>query len=329
MPKKRKLLIAVFIIFCIPLILIAYLYLFLPYSDYPQFDTTNSNELIERGAYLANHVAVCVDCHSTRDWRYYAGPIRPGTEGMGGERFDRGLGFPGVFVSKNITPAGIGDWSDRELARSIVTGVSRDGRPFFPVMPYPAYANLSVADLTALVAYIRTLKPIPNEVPAAEVDFPMNFILRTIPGPARPASVDPADTVAYGEYLTTIGGCAECHTPANKGTKLPGMYLAGGFAFPFPDGSVVRSSNITPDDATGIGKWSREQFIARFKSSDTPAARLIRVKPGEMNTYMPWIMYAGMSAADLGAIYDYLRTIPAVSNPVEKFTPATAESESP
>ncbi len=318
--KKIVLGILIFVLVAVAGLLV-YLYTALPYDAYPEFQQNASAESIERGRYLANHVTVCVDCHSVRDWNYYSGPIVPGTEGKGGEVFDQKLGFPGVFVARNITPAGIHDWEDRDLARAITTGVSRDGRPFFPVMPYPAYSRLSKQDLAALVAYLRTLKPIENEVQSSSPDFPMNLILRTIPGPYQPTDVDPDDSVEYGKYLVTIGGCAECHTPQDKGTKLPGMDLAGGFPFPLPDGSIVRSANITPDEATGIGSWDEGNFVQRFKQYAGEGENRKPVKPGEKNTYMPWTMYAGMTESDLKAIYAYLRTVKPVANDVEIFTP--------
>lgn len=300
--------------------LLTYLYTALPYDEYPEFQSDNSVESIERGRYLANHVTVCVDCHSVRDWNYYSGPIAEGTEGQGGEVFDQDLGFPGSFVARNITPAALEDWDDRDLARAITTGVSKDGRPFFPVMPYPAYSRLSTQDLAALVAYIRTLKPIEHRVDASSPDFPMNLILRTIPGPYQPTKVNQEDSVEYGKYLVTIGGCAECHTPQEKGTKLPGMDLAGGFSFPLPDGSIVRSSNITPDEETGIGSWDEGNFVQRFKQYAREGENRLPVKPGEKNTYMPWTMYAGMKESDLKAIYAYLRTVKPVRNEVEIFS---------
>ena len=91
---------------------------------------------LERGTYLANHVYVCVDCHSKRDWTKFSGPLVEGTIGMGGETFDQRYGFPGKFYSRNISPAGIGTWTDGELLRAISTGVSKSGRALFPVMPH-------------------------------------------------------------------------------------------------------------------------------------------------------------------------------------------------
>jgi hypothetical protein len=101
------------------------------------------------------------------------------------------------------------------------------------------------------------------------------------------------------------------------------MDLAGGFEFGFPDGSVVRSANITPDPETGIGGWDRAFFIQRFKLSGAPEAANKPVAPGEYNTVMPWMVYAGMSEEDLGALYDALSTVKPVNHAVERFTPRT------
>lgn len=73
---------------------------------YPKVDPADSLTIdytpdrIERGAYLANHVTVCMDCHSVRDFSEFSGPPAPGTLGAGGDRFDHGMGLPGVFYAK-------------------------------------------------------------------------------------------------------------------------------------------------------------------------------------------------------------------------------------
>jgi hypothetical protein len=122
-------------------------------------------ERVARGEYLANHVTLCVDCHSTRDWNKFSGPMIPGTEGKGGETFDQSMNFPGRFVSKNITPFNLKHWSDGEIYRAITSGVSRDGHPFFPVMPYPYYNKLATEDVYSIIAYLRTLPAIASEPP--------------------------------------------------------------------------------------------------------------------------------------------------------------------
>lgn len=279
---------------------------------------------IERGAYLANHVCVCTDCHSKRDWSSFAGPVQPGTLGMGGERFDASMNFPGTFFARNITPAGVGSWSDGELYRAITSGVSKDGHPFFPVMPYPRYNRLSTEDVYSIIAYLRTLPAIENAVEASDPQFPVNVILRTVPEPAAPMErPDPADELALGAYLTNAAACGECHTRTEKGKKV-GEAFAGGFEFMFPNGSVVRSPNITPSVDGGLGRWTKEEFVQRFRmyADSTYVNPAVDHARGEMQTVMPWLMYAGMTEEDLGAIYTYLRTVAPVAGTIEKWTPA-------
>jgi hypothetical protein len=277
-------------------------------------------ELVARGEYLAKHVAVCLDCHSRRDWQRYSAPALPGTLGGGGEAFTRDMGFPGNLFSMNITPAGIGTWSDGELARAITSGVSRDGRALFPVMPYPNYSHLCAGDLGAIVAFVRTLPVVNTANHESKLDFPMNIIVRTIPRPAEPWPCPSPGTPEYAKYLTTIAGCGECHTEQVRGKHKAGMEFAGGWMFPLPGGGHVTSANITPDPETGIGKWTREEFVARFKAFSSPNAAA-PVSTGGVNTVMPWTMYAGMAVEDLGAIFDYLRVQPAVRNAVDRFHP--------
>ncbi|MFL5728168.1 MAG: c-type cytochrome [Cytophagaceae bacterium] len=291
-------------------------------GEAPVIKVDSSPAQIERGKYLANHVAVCVDCHSQRDWNSFAGPLIPGTEGRGGEEFNEKYGFPGTFFSKNITPAGIGSWTDGEIYRAITSGVSRNGEPFFPVMPYINYNSMDTEDAHAIIAYLRTLKPIENKVPESRPNFPVNFILRTMPKPAQPQKRPGAsDVLAYGKYLTNLAACDGCHTPQEKGKAIEGMYMAGGFEFPLFTGGVVRSANLTSDKETGIGNWSKASFISRFKTYADSSMQHIPAEKGKFNTFMPWIMYSGMSEEDLGAIYTYLQSVPAIKNEVEKFSP--------
>jgi mono/diheme cytochrome c family protein len=287
----------------------------------PNMKVEITPERVERGKYLANHVMVCIDCHSTRDWSKFSGPVVPGTEGKGGEEFDEDMGFPGTFYSRNITPEGIGQWTDGEFFRAITTGVDKNGEPFFPVMPYPYYGKLDKEDIEAVMAYIRTLAPIKNEIPDSSPKFPMSIIMRTIPqNPEFTKRPDTSDIAAYGKYVVTAAGCIECHSQSVKGKHIEGMEFAGGFEFKFPTGEIVRSANITPDNENGIGKWTKDMFIAKFKQFDNLDARKVPVKQGDFNTVMPWTMYAGMTTQDLSAIYTYLRTLKPNSNKVVKFS---------
>jgi mono/diheme cytochrome c family protein len=277
-------------------------------------------ERVARGKYLAEHVTVCTDCHSQRDWTRYAGPVKPDTYGAGGEIWDAAVGFPGRLVSRNITPAGLGAWTDGEIVRAFTEGVSRDGTPLFPLMPYPIYGrHLAQDDVEAIVAYLRTIPPRTLQVADRQLDFPLPLVVRTMPSKATLPAHRPtaSDRVAYGGYLTEIAACAECHTPVDeRRTPLSGRRLAGGQEFPLPNGLVARSANLTPD-ATGIGGWTEATFVEKFKAYADDRAH-VPVAPGGFNTPMPWRSYAGMTREDLGAIFAYLRTVPAVANAVEK-----------
>jgi hypothetical protein len=287
----------------------------------PDISIQSTPAMLERGKYLAHHVAVCIDCHSERDWTKFSGPPKESSYGQGGEIFDQKMGFPGAYYAKNITPAGIGEWTDGEVFRAITSGVSKDGSPLFPIMPHPNYGQTSQEDMYSIIAYLRTLKPIQNKVKKASSDFPMNFIIHLIPQkPNLKPIPSKKDGVAYGKYLITMASCGDCHTKQVKGAKVEGMDYAGGFEFPLPDIGTLRSSNITPDKETGIGGWTKEQFVERFKVYASQNYTPKSVAKGDFNSIMPWTMYADMTEEDLGAIYDYLRTVKPVKNKVIKLS---------
>ena len=101
---------------------------------------------------------------------------------------------------------------------------------------------------------------------------------------------------ADGEYLFHAAGCQACHTQED------GVPLSGGRAFETPYGTFY-SPNITPDQATGIGRWTRDQFIAALRHGTAP----------DGNAYypvFPYTSYRLMNEVDAGAIFDYLQTVP-------------------
>ncbi len=291
-------------------------------GDAPDLTIEATPERLARGEYLATFVTGCLECHSQRDFSKFAGPVNESRLGEGGELFGTEYGFPGNYYSRNITPAGVGDWTDGELFRAITMGVSKDGHALFPIMPYPHYGTMDVEDIYSIIAFLRTLEPIENEPPPSVSNFPMNFIINTLPKP--PAFVtkpSETDLIKYGQYLTNAAICMDCHTQEEKGQYKMEMYMAGGFEFPMPGGTIVRSANITPDKKTGIGTWTEEQFVARFKlyadSTYTPHT----VAPGEFNTVMPWNYYKDIKEEDLKAIFAYLKSIKPIENNVIKFDP--------
>lgn len=286
----------------------------------PDIHVKITPERVQRGEYLANSVWLCMDCHSERDYSLFSGPPKPGTLGAGGDLFDKRFGFPGKFYALNLTPSGIGDWTDGEILRAMTEGVTNDGRALFPVMPYLILGKADTADLYAVIAYLRTLKPVDRTYPPAELDFPMNIIVNLIPKKAdfQPAP-DTANKLEYGKSLAVV--CKECHTIADKGQIIEAMQFQGGRPFPMPTGGTVYSANLTPDHATGIGNWSEEQFIRRFKQYSDSGFVLQSVMPNTFNTIMPWKMFSGMKESDLSAIYAYLQSLKPVDNSIVKFVP--------
>ncbi|HEV2720440.1 MAG TPA: cytochrome C, partial [Thermoanaerobaculia bacterium] len=215
-------------------------------------------ERVARGKYIVEHVSVCLDCHSDH-LLTYSMPVKPGTEGLGGYIFDKKIGFPGVVAAQNITQDpvdGLGKWSDGEIMRAMREGVDRNGNALFPMMPYQLLRDMSDDDAKAVIVYLRTLKPLPNHVPEKKLDFPVNFIVKFIPkplsGPVPPP--DRTNSVAYGKYLATIGGCYECHTPHDAHNALiASQAYTGGWEMAGPWGRNF-TANLTPDPDNYMGR---------------------------------------------------------------------------
>jgi Cytochrome c len=283
---------------------------------------------LARGNYLVKNVADCLNCHSDHLADRYGFPVKPGTEGQGGFAFDAKLGVPGLVCAQNITPdpeTGLGKWSDDEIMRAMREGVDRQGNALFPMMPYAHLREMSDEDAKSVVAYVRTLRPIRHAVPEKKIDFPVNLIVKFTPEPitAPVGAPDPAkDRIAYGRYLTKIGGCYECHTPHDDKQQLDtARAFAGGWEMRGPWGRVV-TANLTPHPETYIGRATREEFISRFRAfASIDAQNAPRAQQGR-NTIMPWLAFAGMTDNDLGAIYDYLKTVKPVANKINSFPDA-------
>ena len=290
---------------------------------------------LARGEYLTLHVADCLTCHSDFVPNQFDLPPKPGTEGQGGIPFDKKLGVPGVVQAQNITPdpeTGLGRWTDGEVIRAIREGVNNKGQALFPQMPYPYFREMSDEDVRSVVAYLRTLKPIRHSIQPRKLDFPVNFLINNAPKPVDGPVTMPEpgkDHLGYGKYLVTVAGCRECHTAHDShGQLLPGRDFAGGWEMLGPWGRVV-SANITPAPENFMGQASRDEFIGRIKSFESLAGERSPIAPKGQNTIMPWLAYSGMTNEDLGAIYDYLKTIPPIKNKVESFPDAPGHKSAP
>jgi mono/diheme cytochrome c family protein len=113
-------------------------------------------DAVKYGAYLAGPLGHCLDCHTPR----VKGIPDMKRAGAGGNDF---RGPWGVSVARNLTPheTGLKGWSDAEIARAIREGVRKDGSRLKPPMAFDWYRNINDDDMKALIAYLRSLKPLP------------------------------------------------------------------------------------------------------------------------------------------------------------------------
>jgi mono/diheme cytochrome c family protein len=258
----------------------------------------NAQSPVERGRYLVDTVMTCHNCHTPKG---PAGDIADKAL-SGGLTFDEP---PFKVTASNITPdqdTGIGKWTDAELKSFMTTGVRPNGIPVVPLMPTGYYKILTPGDLNAVVAYLRTIKPIRNEVAAPVYRAPMEQ--EVFPGAEKPISVaDLKDKVKRGFYLATIAHCMECHTPMDKGRHLfEGRLGTGGMKFPGPWGESV-ARNITSHKTAGIGGWSD----AEIKRAITQG---VRPDGSKLKPPMGYGYYAKMTDDDVDAVVAWLRTVP-------------------
>jgi len=316
----KGLLYLVIAVILIAIVTVSYITLALPDVSAPEnIQIALTPQRIERGKYLANHVSLCMDCHSKRDWSKPIGAIDADKFGAGGDNFDSNDdGLPGNIYVPNITPHNLKNWTDGEILRAITAGERKDGSAIFPIMPWDYFSKMSREDLYSIIAYLRTLKPIvTNPYPKRKLDFPLNILVHTMPQEATLGQIPlQSDTVKYGAYIIRTAVCGGCHSPLKNGKVIPGMDYAGGRDFKI-DGKSYFSANITPDKATGIGNWTREAFVARFKSF-TDSARATHKSPSAFSP-MPWYDYSGMKEVDLKAIYAYLKSIKPVNHKVNNW----------
>lgn len=310
------------------LLFFATIYFFISCNNNDETNNTNTvskqdsvKKMLANGDYLVNHVTRCLTCHSERNFNQFSGPVVPGTEGMGGYEFGKNYYVPGVVYAKNITPDtvnGIGKWTDEQVARAITRGINKDGDTLYSMMPYRHFNQMSKDDVYSIIAYLRTLKPNNNKVPARKLSVRMSGIYPSLASTSLNDNVKPdvLKMVNYGGYMVTSAACMDCHTPMVNGQYVNDKKFAGGVKFDMGT-FVANSANLTPDSATGIGKWSEAMFLDKFKLYRDPGT--YSSNPGKNNSIMPWSEFANMDDFDIKAIYRYLRTMPPVNNMVVKY----------
>jgi mono/diheme cytochrome c family protein len=268
--------------------------------------------LAERGSYLVNTILACGNCHTPKaaDGAPIAEKELAGGMSFTTPAFDA--------TASNITPdpeTGIGKWTDDEIKQALTRGnrpahAQLPGVPLAAVMPAGFYKALLPRDLDAIVAYLRSVKPVRSQVPNPVYKLPV----RREPYPDAEAGFTEQslrDPVRHGAYLVTIGHCMECHAAwargvsdykngQGKGGRVFNVSLVQGFPKTW-EGSTA--SNITSHPKAGIGAWSDDDIKRAIAKGVRPDGRIL--KPP-----MAFAWYARMTPADLDAIVAYLRTLP-------------------
>ncbi|HQU59913.1 MAG TPA: c-type cytochrome [Saprospiraceae bacterium] len=271
---------------------------------------TTSPERVAEGARIAS--MLCNGCHLGEDNK------------LSGQRLTDVPPVFGKFYSANITQHpdyGIGQWTDSELYYFLRTGLRKDGT-FSAIMPQ--FPRVSDEELWSIIAFLRSgeskVQPSAHVSPPSEPAFLgkllMKFVLKPATYPSSP--IPPPDTlnqIAWGRHLANnLYSCYDCHSASftsnnlEEPEKSKGFY-GGGNELLDLDGNPIYSANLTPDDATGIGRYSQQDFIQALKYGKRPDGRPIQY---------PMQPRTAMTDAEVKAIFAYLRSIPPITNTVSK-----------
>jgi mono/diheme cytochrome c family protein len=255
---------------------------------------------VQRGDYLVNAVMACDGCHTPRG----PGGLAMEKKFSGGSQV---WDTPAYTVrGTNITPdrdTGIGNWSADDLKRSLVEGVRPTGVPLAPQMPVAFYKILTPRDLDAVVAYVRSVQPVRNEIPPPTYKAAMHSEL--VPGAEKPIAEDALrDPVQRGFYLATIAHCMECHSRRADGVNdYKNHWGKGGYEFTGPFGKVT-TSNITSHKTAGVGAWSDAELKRALTHGVGRDGRAFKTPMARQ------IYFSKLTEEDLNAIVAWVRTIP-------------------
>lgn len=278
--------------------------------EVPKIEVTP--ERVERGAKMS--AMLCQHCH-----------YDPGTKALTGMYMPEIPEF-GTINSKNITndpDYGIGKWTDSEIVYLLRTGIHPHTGQFVP--PYmPKLVHMADEDINAIVAYLRSDKPevqaVKSRRPPSEPSFLTKFLclvaFKPFDYPKEPIPLpDTTNKLEWGKYLTLYQ--LECYACHSKSFETMNMlepeksegFFGGGNPIGTAEGTRIYSRNITPDEETGIGTWTEEQFLNALKFGIHPNGPALRP---------PMAPFVQLTDSEVSAIYAYLRTVPKIKNKVDR-----------
>jgi len=250
---------------------------------------------IARGKHYVEAIGVCQVCHG----QDLAGPVVDKCKDEPCTGFSNDPIF-GKMMPNNLT-SGLGgtggDFTDADYVRAIRHGIGRDNKSLV-LMPSEQYNRISDEDLGAMIAYLKTLAPVDNELGESNLG-PLGRVIAVIAGGLLPASqIDhsaaraPSPVIGvsaeYGGYLAET--CIICHGDQLTGSKVPGN-------------ERVDAPDITLRGAPG--DWTKSQFVNTLRSGLTPRGDLLDPR------FMPWNRFNQMTDDELDAIWLYIQSLPA------------------
>jgi len=274
-------------------------------APYPAIRASGDTAVIAKGKHLVNAIAHCMDCHSRTNSDSLLN-LDKDVPLSGSVAFKLPVG---TIYSANITSDpvyGIGRYDDRQIARVLRYGVHPDGTAVYDFMPFH---NLSDEDLTAVISYLRTQKPIPLKKQENQLNAIGNMVKAFLVKPVGPSEmieqkVQKDSSAAYGKYLVmSVANCSGCHTKRSLSGEFTGALLAGGI----PMGGGHVPPNLTPDSSSRLFGWTEQIFINRF--------RMGKIYP---DSEMPWNSFKRMDDIELKAIFKFLQTIKPVKTSNKK-----------
>jgi mono/diheme cytochrome c family protein len=181
-------------------------------------------------------------------------------------------------------------------------------------MPSELFVGMSDEDVQAIVAFLRSQEPMENDTPVFKPSLMGKLLLSFLVSPPDPITepvVAPprGPTAEYGHYLANyVSPCSACHTPMVRGVIDRDRLWSGGEAFDVGE-STIYSSNLTRDEATGIGTWTEEDFFTALRTGVNPQGVPLLLP-------MPWPQIKNMSDDDLRAIWLHIQDVPPITNEV-------------
>ena len=259
-------------------------FLLLPFVTGPS-KVVAADDPVSKGRIMAQ--SICMECHSPRiaGDRYHLDPNKLFAGGE--EAFEGPWGKVYAVNISSDKETGIGGWTDAQIKQAITKGIGDEGEKLL-VMPWEIFQGLADEDVNNIIAYLRTVPPVRNTTPPAQLAPPQavegfvnsipplkavvpaalfssprdvfhDYFFATQPYASKPAPAgfqapQGKDSPARGGYLAkNLLGCTVCH----------GANLAGGIP-PF------FARNVTPDIETGIGLWTNEDIVRALREGLRP-----------------------------------------------------------